>query len=43
MMTTVPAVVAGVAKVIVITPPGPDGEVDAATLVAAKIAGVTEV
>lgn len=43
MMTTVPAVVAGVPKIIVVTPPGPDGEVDAATLVAAKIAGVTEV
>jgi histidinol dehydrogenase len=43
MMTTVPAVVAGVPKVIVITPPGPDGEIDAATLVAARIAGVSEV
>lgn len=43
MMTTVPAVVAGVPRVVVITPPGPDGEVDAATLVAARTAGVTEV
>lgn len=43
MMTTVPAVVAGVEKVIVVTPPGPDGEIDTATLVAAKIAGVSEV
>ncbi len=43
MMTTIPAVVAGVPRVAVVTPPGPDGNVDAATLVAAKLAGVTEV
>lgn len=43
MMTTVPAVVAGVPRVAVVTPPGPDGNIDAATLVAAKLAGVTEV
>lgn len=43
MMTTVPAVVAGVPQPIVITPPGPDGRVDAATLVAARLAGVEEV
>ena len=42
-MTTVPAVVAGVKKIIIVTPPGPDGEIDAATLVAARIAGVDEV
>ena len=40
MMTAVPAVVAGVPNLCVITPPGPDGKVDAATLVAARIAGV---
>lgn len=43
MMTTIPAVVAGVPRVIVITPPGPDGRIDAATLVAARLAGVDEV
>jgi histidinol dehydrogenase len=43
MMTTVPAVVAGVPEIIIITPPGPDGEVDAATLVAARLAGVENV
>jgi len=43
MMTTIPAVVAGVPRIAVITPPGPDGNVDAATLVAAKLAGVKEV
>lgn len=43
MMTAVPAVVAGVPRIIVVTPPGSDGEVDAATLVAARIAGVEEI
>ena len=43
MMTTIPAVVAGVPRPIVITPPGPDGKVDAATLVAARLAGIREV
>ena len=43
MMTAVPAVVAGVPRPIIITPPGPDGGVDAATLVAARLAGVEAV
>lgn len=43
MMTTTPAVVAGVPRIVVITPPGPDGKVDAATLVAAQAAGVEEI
>ncbi|ARE39292.1 Histidinol dehydrogenase [Rhodovulum sp. P5] len=43
MMTTIPAVVAGVGRPFIVTPPGPDGKVDAATLVAARIAGVEEV
>lgn len=43
MMTTIPAVVAGVGRPFIVTPPGPDGKVDAATLVAARIAGVDEV
>lgn len=43
MMTTVPAVVAGVPQISIITPPGPDGNVDAATLVAARMAGVENV
>jgi histidinol dehydrogenase len=42
-MTAIPAVVAGVPRTIVITPPGPDGRVDAATLVAAQYVGITEV
>jgi histidinol dehydrogenase len=43
MMTCIPAKVAGVEKIVVITPPGPDGNIDDATLVAAEAAGVTQV
>lgn len=43
MMTAIPAVVAGVPRIAIVTPPGPDGGVDAATLVAARLAGVAEV
>ena len=42
-MTVLPGVVAGVPRLIIVTPPGPDGRVDAGTLVAAKLTGVTEV
>ena len=43
MMTCVPAVVAGVPEISILTPPTPDGGVDAATLVAARVAGVANV
>ena len=43
LMTTIPAVVAGVPRVCILTPPGPDGGVDDATLVAARMAGVAEI
>jgi histidinol dehydrogenase len=43
MMTSVPAVVAGVPDIAIFTPPGPDGNVDAGTLVAARTAGVSRV
>jgi histidinol dehydrogenase len=43
MMTAVPAVVAGVPEIAIVTPPTADGSVDAATLVAARIAGVSTV
>ncbi len=43
MMTTVPAVVAGVPEITVLTPPTPEGGIDAASLFAAKEAGVTRV
>ena len=40
MMTSIPGVVAGVPNLAIVTPPGLDGKVDAATLVAARLAGV---
>ncbi|RWH84683.1 MAG: histidinol dehydrogenase [Mesorhizobium sp.] len=43
MMTAVPAVVAGVPELAIMTPPAADGSVDAATLVAARLAGVETV
>lgn len=43
LMTAIPARVAGVPEVVILTPPGPDGRIDAATLVAARMAGVTRV
>ena len=43
LMTAIPAAVAGVPEPIILTPPGPDGRVDPATLVAARIAGVEQV
>ncbi len=43
LMLATPAVVAGVPRVIVVTPPAPNGKADAASLVAAQVAGVDEV
>jgi histidinol dehydrogenase len=43
MMTTIPAVVAGVKDICIVTPPGPDGKIDDATLVAARLIGVDRV
>ncbi len=43
LMTTIPARVAGVPDTVVLTPPGPDGRVDPATLVAARLAGIEQV
>ncbi|MFE3838837.1 histidinol dehydrogenase [Pseudogemmobacter sonorensis] len=43
LMACIPAVVAGVRDLILLTPPGPDGRVDPATLVAARLAGVERV
>jgi histidinol dehydrogenase len=43
LMTTLPAKVAGVRDVAIITPPGSDGTIDAATLYAARLAGVRTV
>jgi histidinol dehydrogenase len=43
LMLAIPAKVAGVKNVVIITPPGPDGKIDDATLVAARMAGVSQV
>lgn len=42
-MTAVPAVVAGVPRICVVTPPAADGSVDAACLYAAKRCGIDEI
>lgn len=43
LMLGVPAVVAGVPRIAVCTPPGPEGDVDAATLAVARILGIAEI
>ena len=43
LMQSIPATVAGVKDIVIITPPGPDGHIDDATLVAARMAGVSRV
>jgi histidinol dehydrogenase len=43
LMLATPAVVAGVPRVVVVTPPAPDGKPDPVALVAAEVAGVSEV
>ncbi len=42
LMTAVPARVAGVAQVVLVSPPAPDKSLNAAVLAAARVAGVTE-
>ena len=41
-MNIIPAKVAGVSRIVMTTPPGADGRVNPATLVAANLAGATE-
>jgi histidinol dehydrogenase len=43
LMLTIPAAVAGVEEIVIVTPPGPNGKIDDATLVAARMAGVSKV
>lgn len=43
LMAAIPAVVAGVKSPIILTPAGPDGKIDPATLVAARLSGVEHV
>lgn len=42
LMTAVPARVAGVPEIVLVTPPGPDGRVNPTVLAAAAMVGVTE-
>jgi len=43
LMNAVPARVAGVERVVMVTPPGPGGEPDATVLAAAHLAGIDEI
>lgn len=43
LMTTIPARVAGVETIAVLTPPTPDGRIDDATLFACSLSGITDV
>ena len=43
LMLGIPAIVAGVPKIVVVTPPNAEGNVDDAILAAAKIIGITEI
>lgn len=43
LMLGIPAVIAGVPRIVVCTPPGAGGEVDALTLAAAHLAGIGEI
>ncbi len=42
-MLAIPASIAGVPRIVVCTPPGPDGEIEPASLVAADLCGVHEI
>ena len=42
-MNVIPAKVAGVEKIVMVTPPGKDGKVNPGTLVAANEAGADEI
>lgn len=43
LMDAVPAIIAGVPSIFIITPPGPDGRVNEAVLTAASILGIDEI
>lgn len=43
LMNIIPAAVAGVERIVMVTPPGRDGKVNPATLIAAHLAGAAEV
>lgn len=43
LMNAIPAVVTGVKRVVIVSPPSKDGKLPASVLVAARIAGITEI
>lgn len=43
LMNAIPAKVAGVPRIVMVTPPGPDGAINPAVLVAAQEAGIQEI
>ena len=43
MMSVLPAKIAGVKRIVVVSPPGPDGKIDPFTITAAKMCGATEI
>ncbi|KFM20645.1 Histidinol dehydrogenase protein [Marine Group I thaumarchaeote SCGC AAA799-D07] len=43
IMSVVPAAIAGVKRIVVVSPPGRDGKIDPLTIVAANMCGVTEI
>ncbi|MBO4831791.1 MAG: histidinol dehydrogenase [Oscillospiraceae bacterium] len=43
LMSAIPAHIAGVGRIVMVTPPGKDGKIAPAILAAARIAGVTEI
>ncbi len=43
IMSVIPAKIAGVKRIVVVSPPGRDGKVDPLTIVAAKMCGATEI
>jgi len=43
IMSVVPAAIAGVKRIVVISPPGRDGKLDPSTIIAAKRCGATEI
>lgn len=43
LMNAIPAMVAGVSRIVIVTPPGPDGAVNPVVLVAAQEVGVHEI
>ena len=43
VMSVIPAKIAGVKRIVIVSPPGPDGKIDPLTIAAAKMCGATEI